>query len=528
MADRNELILANMILSRVEQQPDVPVVTFEWQGSYEVRTYRQLWENAQRLAKGLRQSGLKEGEYFAILLENHPEFVELMIASTIVGTVFVPIDARTRGARLAHMLKDSGAKGIVCNAADWPGLRDVVEQTQAIEWVAALDAKPEGVTHVVAEWLSAPLPEPQIEVAPQDPSKPMELMYTSGTTGDPKGIIIPLARFGNSAGHGETVFGYREDERPYTGLSLTHGNGQFVTLAPSLKMGLNCVISRKFTKSRLWDIMRANGCTTFSLLGGMATGIYSEPPRADDAENPVRMVVSAGMPSALWDKFETRFGTRIIEFYAAMEGGMSIKRIGEGPVGSCGRVAPGLVAKLVDEEGNEVGPGVPGEVCFQTEDGAFPPVKYLNNPEASANKVVDGWLRSGDIMIRDADGWLFFQFRKGGGLRRNGDFVNPAAVERVLAEHELVDDVFVYGVQAANGAPGERDVVAAIVARKGLVAAQLFAWVSQRLEPNMVPTYIQIVDEIPKTASEKPQERFLVEQFNTDKSGIFTVEGEIA
>ncbi len=125
---------------------------------------------------------------------------------------------------------------------------------------------------------------------------------------------------------------------------------------------------------------------------------------------------------------------------------------------------------------------------------------------------------------RDADGWLFFDYRKGGSIRHNGDFVNAGFIEKVIAEHPSVADVFVYGVPAASGAPGEKDVVAAIVPAAGAVFAAdaVFAACRKGLEPNFVPSYLQVVDEIPKTASEKPQERFLLERFAPGAPGIYT------
>jgi crotonobetaine/carnitine-CoA ligase len=119
----------------------------------------------------------------------------------------------------------------------------------------------------------------------------------------------------------------------------------------------------------------------------------------------------------------------------------------------------------------------------------------------------------------DADGWFFFDYRKGGGLRHNGDFVNPGFVEKVLAEHPQIDDVFVYGVPAASGAPGEKDVVAAVVVAAGaeLDVAGVFAHCRDGLESNFVPSYLHVVAEIPKTASEKPQERFLLDAFDADR-----------
>lgn len=538
MRERNELVLADLIAARAETLPDFDVVTFEGgeRRKDEIRTYAELWANANRLAAGLLARGMTYGDRFAILIRNHPEFIELMIAASLTGLVFVPIDPRTRGSKLAYTLNNSNCRGIVCADYSLAQVDEVRAEVTSLGWIWVLESREEP-----GAWLTSDVrgainirevfdrPQTWIDMQLKSPADPLQIIYTSGTTGDPKGVVFANFRYGGAAML-DRMLGIGADERPYTGLSLTHGNAQLMTLASALAMGQRAVFSRKFTKSRLWDITRKYGCTFFNLLGGMATAIFSEPEKPNDADNPVKFVLSAGMPAAIWESFEKRFQVKVLEAYGAIEGGMAFKPIGVGPIGSFGKPPPSLEMKIVDEQGNECPPGAQGELISRPTTGEAATVSYFGNKEASAKKTEGGWLRSGDICHRSADGWFFFDHRKGGGIRHNGDFINPGFVEAALAENPQVTDVYVYGIPAASGAPGERDVVAAIVAvdRVAFDAASVFADCQRKLEPNFVPSYLQILDEIPKTASEKPQDRFLTEALRSEEAEVYAFrKGEI-
>ena len=165
----------------------------------------------------------------------------------------------------------------------------------------------------------------------EDLASPWLLAYTSGTTGDPKAIEF---------GHDRMVFyrrlpeffGYRPDDVTYTGLSLTHGNALIATMMPAIWGAVDhAVLSRWFTKTRLWDICIDHGVTTWSNLGGIATAIYSEPDSAKDRAHRVRLVISAGMPREIWRAFEERFGVRVLEWYGTMEGGFAYNPVRVGP-----------------------------------------------------------------------------------------------------------------------------------------------------------------------------------------------------
>lgn len=528
----NQMILGHLIEIKAEKEPDKEVITFD-NDRYPAETldYKTLYEGSNKLSRALLDAGLTKGDKFGAMMCNHPELVYCMIAASTTGTVLVPLDPRTKGEKLAFQLNNSESKALVITSdlmEQFDSAKDSVEGLKVVLSLdkEGLDSSGSGGCQSLNEILEAPLKN-RVENMVEAPNEPFQIIYTSGTTGDPKGVLCENLRFFLYTNLGRMIFGYKNDDVLYTGLSLTHGNAQAVTLSPSLGMGIKSVFSRKFTKSRLWDITRKYGVTAFSLLGGMMSGIYNEPEKPNDADNPVRMVCSAGTPRAIWESFEKRFDLKILEWYAAVEGGIAFKPIGQGPVGSFGKPPPGILdIKVVDEDDNECPPGVSGELISRPPGGAEFKVEYYKNKKASDSKTRGGWLRSGDMVHKDEDGWLFFDYRKGGGLRHNGDFVSPDFVEKVVGEHPDVSEVAVYGVPAKSGAPGEVDVVAAVklFPGKDRDPASIFASCKEGLESNFVPSYIQFLDEIPKTISEKPQERFMTEKFDKEPENVCKVE----
>ncbi|MDD9301885.1 MAG: AMP-binding protein [Desulfobacter sp.] len=248
-----------------------------------------------------------------------------------------------------------------------------------------------------------------------------------------------------------------------------------------------------------------------------------KPQKKNDPDNPVKTVISAGTPRAIWEGFEIRFDTQILEWYGAVEGGFAYKPPGRGPIGSFGKPLPGLMEfKVVDESDNEMDNNTPGELIVKMTKGETK-VDYLGNKAASDEKTKGGWLRTGDMVFKDDKGWYFFCNRKGKELRRSGDFIQPDHIEKVLGEHEDVSEACVYGIPAASGAPGESDLVAALSPFEGktIDPVKIFEACKKGLEPNFVPSYIQVKKIIPKTISEKALDRVLKDEFTPDGDNIF-------
>ncbi|MCF6249154.1 MAG: AMP-binding protein [Desulfobacula sp.] len=524
----NQAIISHFLEIKADSIPDKEVLIFENGDMDDERvTYKDIYEKSNKIASAFLKAGIEKGDTYAVFMRNHAEFVLSMVAGPVIGAVMVPIDPRSRGDRLKFLLTNSNARAVVVSAEFLPWLEQVLPDIPAFKTIFVVQKPGQETTgQINYPFLNEILEQDSWDRVKQqimDVRHPMQIIYTSGTTGDPKGVMIRNNRFGMFTIVTRLVWKYKPSDILYTGLSLTHGNAQAVTLFPALGTGVPAVISRKFTKSRIWDICRKYGCTSFSLLGGMMAGIFNEPPNTGDADNPVKTVISAGTPRAIWEDFENRYDLKILEWYGAVEGGFAYKPPGKGPIGSFGKPLPGLMEfKAVDEDDNEVMPGKTGELIVKMIKGDTR-VDYLGNKEASEKKTRGGWLRTGDMVSKDEKGWYFFKCRIGSELRRAGDFIQPDHIERIIGEHKDVSEVCVYGIPAASGAPGESDLVAAITPFKGIDIdpGLIFEKCRKDLEPNSVPSYLQITETIPKTISEKALDRILKEQFSPDDDNIF-------
>lgn len=535
MFETEHMPLATLIKSRssrVAADPLLTFVDFDAAGNQTVqhRDYDSLWARGQALAHALQAEGMKSGDRLALMLQNHPEYVDAMVACAILGIIYVPIDPRTRGKKLQYMLEFVECKGIIAGDYCQAALEEISHQTESVHWIWFVGEPTSRLRLAQRVSLVSELARearPELPIVADRPDMPMQLLFTSGTTGDPKAIMSDYARYAAVGTLRPKVFGITRHDRMYTGLSLTHANALCISLGISLYSRIPLVISQRFTKSRMWQVIREHRCTTLNLLGGMFTAVHAEPETPEDGDSPLRLVIGAGMPKQLWNDFARRFNVDILEFYGAAEGGNIVNPPGVGPVGSIGKPPPQFVATIVDEDGRECAPYVPGEIVIGNADGAPMVVEYYKNPEASAKKTAGGLLRMGDIGYRDADGWFYFMHRKGGGIRRNGDFISPGYIEKELGEHPDVNDVFVYGVPSANGAAGEAEVVAAVVPTDAATFRHeaLLEHCKARLEKNHIPSYLQIVASIPKTASEKPLERVLLQEFDVAAANVVSFVG---
>jgi crotonobetaine/carnitine-CoA ligase len=530
-AHLNQAIVSHLLEMKADDFPDKEILVFE-KGAHgeDILTYQDLYKSANKIARLFLSGGIEKGDTYAVFMRNHPEYVYAMLAGPVIGAVMVPIDPRSRGERLKYLLQNAAVKAVIVSDECLTPLSEIIDDVPGIKMVCVAYREEHNI-EVSSRYpaLNETLQQDTWEKVDQqimDVRQPMQIIYTSGTTGAPKGVMIRNNRFGLFVIATRLVWRYKPTDILYSGLSLTHGNAQAVTLFPAIATGTKAVFSPRFTKSRIWDICRKYGCTSFSLLGGMMAGIFNEPEKEDDGDNPVKTVISAGTPPVIWESFENRFDVKILEWYGAVEGGFAYKPPGKGPIGSFGKPLPGMMEfRVVDDDDHEVPHGQTGELILRMTRGETK-VDYLGKPEDSKDKTRGGWLRTGDIVHRDEAGWYFFDYRKGTELRRAGDFIQPDHIEKVIGEQPDVSEVCVYGIPAASGAPGESDLVAAVApfADRSVDPAEIFAKCQRDLEPNFIPSYLQIVEKIPKTISEKALDRELRKAFAPDGEAVYRFE----
>ena len=454
---------------------------------------------ANRAANGLKGHGARAGEGLAILMGNCLEYLYLFYGVPRVGMYSVPVNVALKKDGLRFILTNSEVRFLAVDEDLYPRVAELGDDIGAVEKVfvrRTTDAPlPAGTLDLEALW-SAPADKPDHAL---DPDAIVYLMYTSGTTGFPKGVVN-RHRTGNILGFMMlSALMYQPDDILYTTLPLFHANALILTAGFAMCAGLPFGLEKKFSASRFWDSIRKYGATSFNSLGAMIPILMKQPEKPDDAANPVRLVMTAACPANLWEAFEKRFDVKIWEAYGAVDGGGTlIFNFGNAPVGSVGKPFPDTVWKLVDEAGNEVTPPDVGELIVRLKDKQSGGVEYFKNPEASGKKVRDGWVYSGDLFFADKEGNLYFVDRRSDSMRRRGENISSFEVENVVEKYPDVVECAAFGVPSELG---EDEVMIQVRPRPGahLDLKDLMRHCAENMARFMVPRYVDIVEEIPRT-----------------------------
>ncbi|HTU81930.1 MAG TPA: long-chain fatty acid--CoA ligase [Candidatus Acidoferrales bacterium] len=476
--------------------------------------YRDLWEEARAYAAVLRDRGVRPGDRVAMMLPNVPDFPRVYYAVLALGAVVVPIHALLTAGEVAYLLRDSGATLMVCAGPLLPaGLRAARETGIVCLSVLAPEAAADGDLTAAARAL-----EPIADFATRDPQDDAVVLYTSGTTGAPKGAVLTQNNLVLNATVGAfDLFPLHEDDVYFGALPLFHSFGQSVVMNTAFRLGASVALLPRFDGAAALDLLAGAGVTIFAGVPTMYVALleaFKKAPR----QTSLRVGLSGGasLPLAVLEEFEARFGSPVYEGYGLSETSpvASFNQIcfGRKP-GTVGRGIWGVelaIARPEIEERIEFLPdGELGEIVIR---GHAVFKGYLNQPDATRAALVDGWFRSGDLGTRDSDGFITVVDRKKDMILRGGFNVYPREVEEVLMRHPAVSSVSVIGVP--HPTHGE-DVAAVVVlaAEAAIEAAALIEWSQQYLARYKYPRRVHFVDALPLGPSGKVLKRELRARF---------------
>jgi crotonobetaine/carnitine-CoA ligase len=496
--------LGQFLAEVVSREPDAKFVEI----SGATLTYRQFQEAARKTASLYQSLGVQPGDRVCLVLPNCPEILFSWFGLSLLGATMVPINTAYKRDELAFILKDSGARVMVAHA-------DFKETA-----TAAAGQVPELTTWVVVgepdsrntpdQWnnfesafaaSTALAPEPEIS---HDAIS--ALVYTSGTTGDPKGVMITHAMFiAAGQGYAHWIQATPED-RFFTCLPYFHANAQYYSTMGALAAGGTLIVAERSSAGRFWRQVCEPKATIVNFIGMMLSVLLKQPLSPQDGDNSVRLFYGtpAFAPEVLAN-FETRFGVDVMIGFAMTETcyGTIEPPGGERRPFSCGlpREHPHPLfrneIKIIDAAGATVPPDMAGEIVIRNP--AITP-GYWGNQEKTRELIRDGWLHSGDMARMDCDGHLYFVDRKKDIIRRRGENISSQEVEAVLKRHPQILDAAVIGVPSELG---DDEVKAYIIPVSGAKPdpAEIIGWCAQHLALFKAPRYLEFRESFARTPS---------------------------
>jgi crotonobetaine/carnitine-CoA ligase len=473
-------------------------------------TFAQTYESVRALSCSFRQLGIQKGDRIAIMLPNSAEFIFSWYACVNIGAVIVPINTTYTGALLEYVIKDSGSRGLIISREFISALTDVdTEARAALAWVSVVgDLEPETKSGgprwlSYGELLAGNGADPEAACTFQDIHA---IMYTSGTTGPSKGVVMPNGHFFSSTCTFLRAVNLVRDDVLFTPMPLFHGVASRLGALPALMVGAKFVLARQFSASRYFEQAAACGATIGQTIFTMQTMLKAQPPGPfDRAHRMTRMF------NASYDRdFEERFNVKLVEAYGMTETGLTLYTpYGESRRGSCGRIHEDWEIQLVDEEGLPVDNGQTGEIMLRPKLPSIMMTGYINKPTETLKTIENLWFKTGDFARADEDGYVFFGARKKERIRRRGENISPFEIENVVIAHPGVDDCAAVAAPAAEGEDDVR-IVCEVRPDSGLTPTELLEWLEGRLPRFMMPRYVDFMSTLPRTPNSKIEKYKLI------------------
>jgi long-chain acyl-CoA synthetase len=451
-------------------------------------SYEQVEEGSARVAAMLKAKGLEVGDRVAVMLPNVPYFALVYYGALRAGGVVVPINPQFESGEVAYHLGDSQAKVLFA----WHDFTDAAEKGTEDMDCEIVSVAPEEFEQTIGEH------EPDHDVVDRDADDVGVILYTSGTTGDPKGSVLTHGNLQKSTEVATSLVDMSEDDVVLGALPLFHVFGQACGLNASVKLGACLSMIAKFNDEKTLEVIQRDGVTIFQGVPTMYSAVLGLEDLDSYDTSSIRVAISGGqaMPVEVMQRFEDTFGVEVLEGYGLSETTAigTFNQQGSRKHGSIGKPVEGVEVKFFDDDGNEVDDGDIGEIAIK---GPNVMTEYWNKPEETEEDLRDGWFFTGDMGHIDEDGFVFVDDRKKDMIIRGGENVYPREIEEVLHHHDDVEEVAVIGVEDER--LGE-EVAAAIVLVEGAEssAEDLQEYVKGELARYKYPRKVFFLDELPK------------------------------
>ena len=347
-----------LLTVRAADRADAPAVVFEGRAI----SYGELEDATARVHGWLLDAGVAPGQTVALLLRNSPEFLYAWLGIIRSGAICVPVNTAMVGDGLRYVLEHSDSVGLIADA-DLLAEVDAVGTLPALRWRVAVGDAPGAEPFRALTEHAPPAARPDLHGG-----SPATIVYTSGTTGMPKGVVLPQLSFCNTGAYFAHHMGFTPEDRLHTCLPLFHCNAQQCTFMPAFHLGIPVALDVRFSVSRFWPRIRDAHATATNLLGAMLALLAKVPEAPQDADNPLRRIIAAPVPETLYRPFERRFGLRIVEGYGLTETGTmaAINPVAAVQPGTFGLPLEHNEVRIVDEHDEPVADGVAGEIVTRT------------------------------------------------------------------------------------------------------------------------------------------------------------------
>jgi crotonobetaine/carnitine-CoA ligase len=484
-------------------------------------TYKQLDEMAARVANGLRSLDVRKGDKIVILFPNSVEFLYIWFGAMKLGAVAVPLNIALKGPLLTYQINDSEAKVVLVSKHLLQQYLEVKDKLKNVVYHVT-DADVPDFINLKELFNSKPLKGFE-EVAPSDPAT---IMYTSGTTGPPKGVALPHNAYINTALMNAEIAEAREGDIFFSTVPFFHTSGQLQIILPALINDLTAAFEPWFHASKFWEWAAIYRATVIFLISSMINILLKTPESYYDRRHNVRLAMTGGATKDVWIAFEKRFGVRVLEGYGMTETcAIAIfNRGNDVKVASVGKPLPYFDMIIADEQDRELPPYKVGQLLIRPKKPYVMMLEYYNKPRETVEAWRNLWFHTGDLFYRDEEGFFYFVGRLKESIRRRGENISPYEIESVVNEHPAVLESAAVGVPSELG---DEDVKLYIVLKPGMQLdyMEFLEWCDKRLPYYMVPRYIEIVDELPKTPTQRIQRYILKERgvgnaFDAVKAGF--------